>query len=59
MKFGKLLLVGAAAFLTFTSSAQDDERDRECARMRLFAGDKGLKINDYKAAAMYLHKAER
>lgn len=58
MKLGKLLLVGAAAFLTFTASAQDDEQERECARMRLFAGDKGLKINDYKAAAMYLHKAE-
>lgn len=59
MKFGKLLLVGAAAFLTFTASAQDDdEQKRECDRMRLFAGERGLKVEDYKAASMYLLKAE-
>lgn len=59
MKFGKLLLVGAAAFLTFTVSAQDDdEKKRECDRMRLFAGEKGLKVENYKAASMYLLKAE-
>lgn len=57
MKFGKLLLVGATALLTFTASAQDDQK-RECDRMRFLAGEEGLKKEDYKKAALYLHKAE-
>ncbi|PHR35210.1 MAG: hypothetical protein COA38_02655 [Fluviicola sp.] len=56
MKFGKLLLVGATAFLTFTASAQDDAK-RECDRMRFLAGE-GVKANDYKKATLYYHKAE-
>jgi hypothetical protein len=56
MKFGKLLLVGATAFLTFTASAQDDAK-LECDRMRFLAGE-GVKANDYKKATLYYHKAE-
>ena len=58
MKFGKLLLVGATALLTFTTFAQDDDAKRECDRMRFLAGEEGLKKEDYKTATMYLHKAE-
>jgi len=56
MKFGKLLLIGATAFLTFTASAQDDEK-RECDRMRFLAGE-GVKAKNYKSATNYYHKAE-
>ncbi len=56
MKFGKILLIGATAFLAFTASAQDDEK-RECDRMRFLAGE-GVKASDYKTATVYYHKAE-
>ena len=56
MKFRKLLLVGATAFLALTASAQDDAK-RECDRMRFLAGE-GVKASDYKKATLYYHKAE-
>ncbi len=58
MKFGKLLLIGATALLTFGASAQGDDAERECKRMRFLAGEEGLNKEDYKTAAMYLLKAE-
>lgn len=58
MKFGKLLLIGATALLTFGASAQGDDAERECKRMRFLAGEEGLNKDDYKTAAMYLLKAE-
>lgn len=57
MKFGKLLLIGATAFLTFTANAQDGDENRECDRMRFLAGE-GVKSSDYKSATAYYHKAE-
>ena len=56
MKFGKLLLVGAIGFLTLTASAQDE--NRECDRMRLLAGEKGVNVKDFKTATMYYLKGE-
>lgn len=58
MKFGKLLLIGATALLTFGANAQGDDAERECKRMRFLAGEEGLNKDDYKTAAMYLLKAE-
>ncbi|MFK7787541.1 MAG: hypothetical protein AB8B56_20625, partial [Crocinitomicaceae bacterium] len=58
MKFGKLLLIGATALLTFGANAQGDDAERECKRMRFLAGEEGLNKDDYKVAAMYLLKAE-
>lgn len=55
MKFGKLLLVGATAFLTLTANAQ--EEDRECKRMTFLAGE-ALNAKDYKQAVNYYHKEE-
>jgi cytochrome c5 len=58
MKFGKLLLIGATALLSFGSTAQGDDAKRECDRMRFLVGEEGLKKENYKAAVLYLHKAE-
>jgi len=58
MKFGKLLLIGATALLTFGASAQDSDADRECKRMRFLAGEEGINKENYKVASMYLLKAE-
>jgi hypothetical protein len=58
MKFGKLLLIGATALLSFGSTAQEDDAKRECDRMRFLVGEEGLKKDNYKVAVLYLHKAE-
>ena len=55
MKFRKLLLVGATAFVTLNASAQTE--NRECDRMRLIAGE-AIKVEDYKKAAAYYLKGE-
>ncbi|MDG1333931.1 MAG: hypothetical protein P8P74_16455 [Crocinitomicaceae bacterium] len=58
MKFGKLLLIGATALLTFGANAQGDDKERECKRMRFLAGEEGLNVENYQKATMYLLKAE-
>lgn len=58
MKLGKLLLVGATILVGFTASAQDDDKERECKRMRFLAGE-ALKVENYAEASMYYLKGEQ
>jgi len=57
MKLGRLLLLGALIAVGFNSYAQDEDKARECKRMRFLAGEE-LKIKNYPGAATYYLKGE-
>ena len=58
MKLGKLVLLGALIATGLNSYAQDEDKDRECKRMRFLAGEE-LKIKNYPGAATYYLKGEQ
>jgi tetratricopeptide (TPR) repeat protein len=54
----KYLFIGLSMLTAFAASAQGEDEDRECTRMRFLAGEE-LKINNYAGAATYYLKGEK
>ncbi|MCH2223709.1 MAG: hypothetical protein MK066_02990 [Crocinitomicaceae bacterium] len=58
MKFGKLILAGAAMLIGYSSMAQDGEGNRECDR-RIFLAGEAFNVQNYKDASMYFLQGEQ